>query len=233
MVKKTPIRVHLKKIIDALREGKKTWSELANLGIPEKSLQRALKENLQYWGLAEKKDNYWIWYDNLRVFNSDQEFKVAIEHSKKLLPAFDRIKEFRFNFEDSLYLAAKEHLRSYPEIYQKLEKLEAVVNPKNKALIQKHSQSVMDRYKIDDPFVIFSFIVKWNPANSEDTTQRDRLLNELKPHLESLLKPYFDIYREFSGDISLLELKIKMGTPLEGRCFLCPKVKIVNKGVKP
>jgi len=41
MVRKQPIRIYIKKVIEALREGPKTWTEL-KLGIPEKTLQRIL-----------------------------------------------------------------------------------------------------------------------------------------------------------------------------------------------
>lgn len=228
MGKKTPIRLHLKKIIDSLRQGKKTYSELKKLGIPEKSLDRALKEHLQYWGLAEKKDNYWIWHENFRVFNSEGELERAVKHSMDLLPAFEKIRNFRFNFQDPLYKAAKEHLKSYPETYQKLGKLEAIVNEKNKELIKKYSQSVIDTYYIDDPFGIIPFMLKWPASDPETAATKAKVMKDLK----SFLEPYFEIYREFSGELSLLELKINMGTPLEGWCDLCPKIEIKNVGGK-
>jgi hypothetical protein len=231
MLKRTPMRVHLKKVIDVLREGKKTWSELKKLGIPEKSLERALKENLEYWGLVEKKENYWIWYDKLRVFNSNQEYKVAIEHSQKLFPAFDEIRNFIFRLQDFLYIATREHLRSYPEIYQKLEKLEEVANQETEELIQRILQSINDPHKRFDrfkyhPLQLIPFFLTWSPENPIDIETRENLASELKP----ILEPYFDVFRSLSGDLSFLEFQVKMGQPLEGRCSLCPKIAIRTKG---
>lgn len=87
MVKRLPIRVRMKKVIDALREGKKTWSQLENLGVPEKTLHRILKDHLEYWELALKEGEYWTWYEHSRVFNSRQELDLFADHSRKLLPA--------------------------------------------------------------------------------------------------------------------------------------------------
>ena len=226
MVKKQPIRVRGKKVIDALREGKKSWSELRKLDIPEKTLQRILQDYLQYWGLVEKKEKYWVWYEYLRVFSSEGEYKAALEHSRKLLDTFDLMKMFCFDLEDPLFLSAKEHLRSYPEIYKNLEKLEEVTSQKNEELIQRISQSIndprkrLDQYKYH-PFQIIPFLLTWNPS-PDDVETRDNLVAALKPDFEDC----FQTYREFSGDVSLLKLKVEMGTPLEGKCFSCPKIKI-------
>lgn len=231
MVKKTPIRFHLKKIIDELRGGKKTWTELCKLGIPESSLLTALKEYLQYWGLAEQKGKYWIWYDNLRVFKSDQEYKVFLEHSQKLLPVFDEIRNFVFNLKAPLYVSAREHLRSYLEIYRKLEKLEEVIIPKNEELLKKILQSIKDpnkrleRFKYH-PFQLIPFFLLWNPEDPIDKETRDNLAAELKP----ILEPYLDIFPSLSGDLKRLEIKVKMGTPLEGHCSVCPDIRIEKIG---
>lgn len=87
MVKRQPMAKRAKPVIDALREGKKTWTELRKLDVPEKTLNRILKEHLEFWGLAFKEGEYWTWYEYSRVFNSRQELDLFVYHSRKLLPA--------------------------------------------------------------------------------------------------------------------------------------------------
>jgi len=86
MVKGLSIGLRGKPVIEALREGKKTWTELRKLDVPEKTLSRILKECLEYWGLVVKEGEYWTWYEHSRIFNSRQELDLFADHSKKLLP---------------------------------------------------------------------------------------------------------------------------------------------------
>lgn len=85
MGKKTPIRENIKKVIEALREGNKTYSELGSLGIPEKTLDRILKDNLEYWGLIKKEGSCWVWHENKQVFQSKADYELALKHSKNVI----------------------------------------------------------------------------------------------------------------------------------------------------
>jgi hypothetical protein len=88
MVKKLPIRVWAKPVIDALREGRKSWSDLEKITIrlsknderkiPEKTLDRILKDYLEPWGLVHKDNDFWAWYENLRIFRSNEEYELMV-----------------------------------------------------------------------------------------------------------------------------------------------------------
>ncbi len=232
MLMQLPMKETMKSVIGALREGKKSWSDLKTLKVQQRVISdttlNRLLENLEDWDLAwkEKESGKWVWYEYSQVFNSEKEYNLAVEHSEKLLSTLDEMKNFYFNLENPLFLSVKEHLRSYPEIYKNLEKLEELTSPKNKELIQRISQSISDphkkleRYKYH-PFQLIFFLLAWNPS-PDDVKTRDNLVAALKPDFEDS----FPIIRDFSGDISLLKLKVEMGTPLEGKCFSCPKIKI-------
>jgi len=191
-------------------------------------------KTLDYWGLAEKdkESGKWVWHENSQVFDSEKEYNLAIEHSRKLITALDEMKNFYFDLENPLFLSAKEHLRNYPDIYKNLEKLEELTNLKNKELIQRISQSISDPHKRLEqykyhPFQLILFLLAWDPS-PDDVETRDNLVAALKPDFEGS----FPIITEFSGGISLLKLKVEMGTPLEGKCFSCPKIKIKNENKK-
>jgi hypothetical protein len=64
-------------------EGKKTWTDLEKLGVPEKTLGRILKDYLEEWGLVRKEGEYWVWYDQTRIFQSkaDSGFQGDAEHN--------------------------------------------------------------------------------------------------------------------------------------------------------
>lgn len=126
MEKKLSIRESMKPVVDALRDGKKSWSDLKQLkvqkrDIPEKTLDRIL-DYLQYWQLVKKEGVYWVWYEHSRIFNSTDEFNLYLDHSRKLIPALKSIIGITPEEEHPLESYADEHLRSYPEVYQKLTK---------------------------------------------------------------------------------------------------------------
>ena len=165
MVRKQPIRIYIKKVIEALREGPKTWTELKNLGIPEKTLQRALQDYLMYWGLVRKNQRHYFWYEDIQVFNSDREYQLAIEHSRKLIPGLEGIiLEFQsklFKALDFLYRTdeyaekmrlkdfAKQHLKTgYPQIYKKLTTLKQPLNKQEKTELFKEVAGEIEMIKL-------------------------------------------------------------------------------------
>jgi hypothetical protein len=253
MVKKQPIRFRIKTVIEALRkDGKKKWSDLVSLGIPEKTLSRVLNDYLIFWGLVQKEGEYYVWHENLRVFKSFGEYMLAINHSRQLIPALKSILDIKLPEKNPLYLAAKEHLRSgYPEIYAKLEKFESVFTERIRYLLAKHGDKIkvggrdfmllipevkkrggflgkfgfndVEFKKVDIPFLI-----------EAGKKEEEKELLELRDFLSDAkaFNERFEVYRDLAGDISLLILKIEMGEPLEGKCSpLCPKVRIME-GVK-
>ena len=247
MLKKQPIRFRIKTVIEALREGKKKWSDLVSLGIPEKTLSRVLNDYLIFWGLVKKEGEYYVWHENLRVFKSFREYKLAIRHSRQLIPALKSILDIKLE-KNPLYLAAKEHLQSgYPEIYAKLEKFESEFTERIRYLLVKHGDKIkvggrdfmllipevkkkkgflgklgfndVEFKKVDIPFLI-----------EGRKKEEEKELLELRDFLSDTkaFNERFEVYRDLAGDISLLILKIEMGEPLEGKCSLCPKVRIME-----
>jgi hypothetical protein len=266
MVKKLSIRIQMKPVIEALREGKKSWSDLKKLkirvdenekrSIPDKTLETILKKYLAYWGLARKEGDYWVWYEHSRIFNSVKELELAIEHSRKLLPAFQNMLEVGVLARHPLYSAAKEHLRSYPETYEKLEKFEGVFNERVRELLQKHGHKIRTpnrfmildpvkvegkgffgrvfgetKYKLRDvPYMIDFGHPEIKGINELKKTPEWKEINELRDFLDNTkaFSERFALYGELAGDIAVLCLKIEMGQPLEGTCPLCPKVRIAD-----
>ena len=82
----------MKTVVHALMEGKKTYSELLKLGVPEKTLTRVLKDILEFIGLAKKADGYWIWYAYDKPYNSFT-YEIALKHSRELLLGFAALLE--------------------------------------------------------------------------------------------------------------------------------------------
>lgn len=246
MVKKQSIRKRMKPVINALRGGKKTWSDLVKLDIPEKTLDRILKDYLKYWDLAKKEGNYWVWYEHSRFFKSKHDYDLAIEHSRKLLPAFQNMLEVALVDRHPLYSYAKEHLGFYPEIYKKLEKLEELFSDRVRYLFQKYGHRVLtpDRFEVmhfekrkGKGFFgkLFgeSVLVKEDIMLAIDLSKAEpneiKELHELRDLLASAktFNERFEIYRELAGDVSLLIRKVEIGLePLEGKCSLCPKIEI-------
>jgi hypothetical protein len=145
--------VNVKKVIDALKTQRMSYSELKNkTNIPEKSLARILKEYLEFWGLAKKVTDEdgrekWSWIEDVKEYRTVRELDADLNHSKKILPAIDMIlaedwtlglryasdmPQTRDPHMDQAALEFKEsmlqHLESgYPDIYHLVLKLRATL----------------------------------------------------------------------------------------------------------
>jgi len=254
MVKKLPIRVRMKEVIKSLMDGKKTWTDLKNLKVPEKTLDRILKDYLIYWGLVRKEDEYYVWYDQARVFQSRDDYDLAIRHSRKLISTFRSMLNASEVYEPQLLSAAEEHLKSYPEIYQKHVKFDELFNQKIRKLFSKYRDRIKlpgRDFMILDPITIkkegflgrlgatetkfkkrdVPYMIDWKGNLTEEQIKEIKELQAILDNKASIHKE-FQLFRELAGDLSVLVLKTEMGTPLEGRCSLCPNVKILEKGGK-
>jgi len=77
---------NIKRVIYSLKESPKTFNELKKTGVPERSLARILKEYLPDWGLVYKdENNYYNWYENVRTYENENDYKLALNHSKRLV----------------------------------------------------------------------------------------------------------------------------------------------------
>jgi hypothetical protein len=254
MVKKLPIRVRMKEVIKSLMDGKKTWTDLKNLKVPEKTLDRILKDYLIYWGLVRKEDEYYVWYDQAKVFQSRDDYDLAIKHSRKLIPTLRSMLNASEVYEPQLLSASEEHLKSYPEIYQKHVKFDELFNQKIRKLFSKYRDRIKlpgRDFMILDPITIkkegflgrlgatetkfkkrdVPYMIDWKGNLTEEQIKEIKELQAILDNKASIHKE-FQLFRELAGDLSVLVLKTEMGTPLEGRCSLCPNVKILEKGVK-
>jgi len=275
MVRQLSVKT-LKIVIQALREGKKAWSDLKQLRvdgkeIPDKTLERLLKEYLKDWELVEKVDGYWSWYEYSRIDLTPDEQKIFLEHAQKLKPSFDAILS-REQEEDRKF--AEKHLQTgYPVIYEKLlkfERLEAKLMKLRKSREGQVLKKLESKYIPEEE--IFSFGWGKRPRkgwlrkiipNEAVLVKKNRppygfgpfdTLDEIKEifttfkvqarvsekgtsggyfiwgpiQLEELEKSIkiqnqmYETFQELAGSIGLLMLKVDHGTPLEGKCLLCP-----------
>ncbi|MEM3378099.1 MAG: ArsR family transcriptional regulator [Candidatus Bathyarchaeia archaeon] len=132
-----------RKIIKALQEKPRGWSELEKITcVPKSSLDRILKF-LESLGLVYKDDktNMWFWYSHKLVLRSKEEFELFKKHSKELLPGIAlllkrlgitsiSLKKYGFKEDaesdkiilEELLECAYKHLETgYPEVHQKIE----------------------------------------------------------------------------------------------------------------
>jgi hypothetical protein len=161
----------MKKVIEALREGKKTWNELANLKIklsdikerriPEKTLTRILKDYLEYLGLAWKDDEgYWNWFENIRTCETEHDYILAINHSKNLIDSldhsvmvaslipetFEKWKEMPTHPKQreisSLRDASEEHLKTgYPSLYAEIVEFRNLRREKERVTVELQKEA--------------------------------------------------------------------------------------------
>ena len=218
---------HMKLVVEALRKGKQSWSELKKLGsgIPEKSLERVLKDYLEPCGLVRNEGDGWTWFENARVFTSKEEYDLAIHHSKELLPVFSGRLQCSSAYQNltaaysALYSAAVEHLKSYPDTYRKWKEYDETQS-KMRSKVLENRKVLPNSFDPDQitPLNAANVCRNWAPTHKSETKLKDEIEKEAKSFEES--------YKKLAGDISFLTLKVEHGQPLEGTCGLCPKVKI-------
>jgi ribosomal protein S8 len=75
------------------------------------------------------------------------------------------------------------------------------------------------------------YMIDWKGNLTEEQIKEIKELQAILDDKVSIHKE-FQLFRELAGDLSVLVLRTEMGTPLEGRCSLCPNVKILEKGDK-
>jgi len=229
MVKKQPIRHRIKAVIEALKEGKKTWSELVNLGIPEKTLERVLKDYLIYWGLVRKEGDYYVWHEYVRTFQTPREYEVFLRHSKQIVPELFVLISSKFSVSKNHYYNAREHLRTgYPEIYEKLLKIEAFFGKRLEKKEQRDKNLRMESFRVFDEHYLaqkaFRGDVTWiydvhKAIHTSYDVLYDIVINEDMINLSTAL----------SRDLLFIASKVINGEPLKGKCPLCPNIKVLNK----
>jgi hypothetical protein len=163
-----------------------------------------------------------LWYPNPpkkeQSTGIDFVYEKRLEHSRLLLSVFQVMLEETVVFQDpNLFSAAKDHLRSYDEIYPILEEFEKEFIKLYQELLKKkkYFQSLFYNVELGGPFRFIAFYDSWNPTALKDKRIKNNLGKESKNLLE--------IYRELAKQIIFLKDKIEHGTPLKGSCKLCPE----------
>jgi len=226
----------MKYIIEALREGKKTWSDLKQIkiktngsekNVPERTLDRILKENLEFWGLAKKEDDFWVWYQYSKKLTKHN-YDLAMNHSRILLTGFHMSVYNTDKYsQEKEYVAMKEHLKGHSEIYQELTKYEKDFTKMNTKV--KQNEGVLKKFFPNlplDPFTIHEHRNDFKPTTLEEEKLKDELEKEFD-------KFYWAIYTPLKSDLNSLDIDLTHGKPLEGKCSLCRNVEIIEEGVKP
>jgi hypothetical protein len=211
MVGKLPIRVRMKPVIEALKEGDKTFSELLRLDVPEKTLARILKDHLEYWGLAYKEGRKWIWYDKKRIFQSRHDYDVAVEHSKNLITS---IKKNDLLLALDLLVYSDQRPRNFTE--QSFFKHMKTGYPGTYSLMQSYRQ-IMNKMGFSEE----SHFPKLHGYGFDATLSKKQEREEMKR--------LYGLRALLIGKIEEILFAAKPPNLLEGYCDQCPYLKISIK----
>lgn len=211
----------IKKVIESLREGPKSWSQLKQLGIPATSLTRILVDYLKYWGLTSQVDKRWIWFQQLpEPYSYKEEYERFLHHSQLLIPTFEALLRKPTLDPSDTAIYAEQHIKtSYPEVDETLKKFREVLIQANEAeneLLRDYPDLKMYHnllsFATPDPNAPFRtdiFKIKEIPV---DTRLKCAELYDRKMKAEL----------DFSDEIQKIIIKTRHGTPLSGTCGLCP-----------
>jgi hypothetical protein len=240
----------IKKIIDAIRVKPSSWTDLKDLtNLSDSSLNRYLRY-LETWKLI-KKDiaGNWCWYENFRTYETEHYYKIALEHSKKLMKtlggffgvsmiypeAFKKQVKQSAKTRDGLFLSAmiREHLRTgSPSLFAKILEFNNIVALRNKIADELTPQKVkIEKYKIVEYVVNFQRLRTY-PIPRKYRGVIEKIIASIEPKRMNFIKQVHDNFNEsfiqISNELNLLSFKVEHGEPLEGVCDLCPKSKVSN-----
>jgi len=208
------------------------WSELTKLGIPEKTLHRILIWYLEPWGLVKKRDDgRWSWFEHIKVYETREDYEIALKHSEELFLGFDAILAEEVNLwlllrhpladikgrnivteGSELKPFAEEHLKTgYPDTYEKLTKFREALSELQKLERNLDMKDVFSHFKI------------YREDFDEHLSARFQRPQEDTPKpIKRFREQRLENFRELADHFLVMKLKVKMGTPLRGSCQLCP-----------
>jgi len=219
-------RDKIKMVLDALRIRPMRWKELVSLGIPEKSLERVLKDYLRYWGLVEKNDEeYWVLREHTITFKNREEYELVLKHSRTLALGLENI----LSEWGDLWFFDKDGSETAKELWIKdvgHQRLRKWIETTNK---ESFMESAIDKGTFLHFIWVYNYV--YREGKLLRSLAEDHLRTGYPDFYEKLLK-YRKIrkkkqqhYIMLSNEIRVLELGIKMGVPLKGFCKMCPKIK--------
>ena len=237
-----------KRILDIIKEGPKTTSQILNLTkkikYPRATVIRILHE-FETLKLIKKIEGFWYWCEYHREFANIKEYEIMLEHSKGLIPGLQAILTSIFGLEEKhdeksikLKEYAEQHLiTGYPTVYSKIREFRKA-NQESKERIAKYLASLQDKlcFIITSlkPIEIkplypgmFAMTYAASPIieakTKEEALEFRKILDSITKEEESKL---LRIYKDLSGEVCAIILKVEHGTPLKGKCDACPQIKM-------
>jgi hypothetical protein len=241
------IKEKIKQIITTLKKKSTSWSDLKKVtGLPDKTLDRYL-DYIEYWGLAGKSDAGWQWFENIRTYETEHDYDLAMNHSRKLLDTlrgffplsisdsemFNNRRTLPVKINDELILCdmAREHLKTgYPKIFNEIVVFEELIEQRSELekSLEAHNMKI-DKDKIVTYVANFNLLKQYIiPKNQRKEV--GKLVNiigsESLTLIEKAQKNYTEGLIKTSNELRQLVFTVEHGEPLNGNCQLCPKTKI-------
>ena len=238
----------IKKIIDAVKEKPLSWTDLkAITKLPDSTLNRYLVY-LETWKLIKKDTaGYWNWYERVRTYETEHDYKTALEHSKKLTKTLEGFfgvsmihpewfqKQVVLSSKacDALYLSdmLREHLRTgYPLLFAKVMDFKTLIELRNKIGKELTFEGTkMEREKVVKYVANFQRL-KTYVIPKKYRSEVEKIVAGVEPERLSFIEQTDSNYDEsliqISSELRQLMFKVEHGEPLQGVCDLCPRSKV-------
>jgi len=232
-----PHSENLKKIIDAIRESPKSYSELSKL-VPGSTLDRYLIKYLSNWKLIYKgEDGRWRWFQDQTIYRNEQEYEIALKHSENIvipMVGSETIRANPFYSIDELTLLEyeslsdvdlalfKNHLKTgYPETYDKMLKYKEMLIEHD--LIDRPHIPKLSCFIEFDHGDIYDREVSFYSSIKEGFSYDPEAIFDSGKELELV----FNLRDNLVGEIYSIINEVKNGIPLKGHCQACPSNKIM------
>jgi hypothetical protein len=241
---KTKNDKNTKLLIDCLRRERMAHGDLQKAtGIPSRTLSRILR-TLAYWELAVKDETgRWAWFERMRTYATRNDLDVAVNHSKELIRGLHlvvvslniperflgpSVRGLDSIDERILKEAAEEHLRTgYDKIYGEIAVYRSLTI-QLESLAGEIIRFGRDGVKLLTDMYYFRSMKSAVPK--KDWKRLERLIEEIPGEklvaIDEIEKTRTAAGNKIIGAIEFMIKKIENCEPLEGRCRLCPAVKV-------
>ena len=241
------IKEKIKQIVTILKKEPANWSDLKKItSLADKTLDCYL-HYLEYWGFVQKSDNGWQWFENIRTYETEHDYQLAINHSRKLIDTlggffplsidhsewFKNKKVLPIKTNDELILCdmVRDHLKTgYPKIYSEILVFEELIEQRNllaESLGEYNSK--IEKVKLIE-FVANFTVLKSYVIPKAFRKEVEKIVKAIGPDRLSLIekahKNYVESLMKTSNELRHLTFVVEHGEPLLGTCEFCPKSKI-------
>jgi hypothetical protein len=209
-----------KKLISAIKNGGKTWSELEKI-LPKKTVSRYLERFTDLGVIYQDSEDKRYYHISRRTIEKSPKY---IEHSLNIVAELGKIPFVGINFNYAVTYSPP----SFPDV-----KIDSLYHPKASIIISGAENEVMRKAALEHLKTGYHKLYDYEhklemmqPQLCEKLKERGipigSVVDPEDPVIKSLFDDYYRLRKEFAGKLAELKAQLSYApSRLKGECFIC------------